>query len=185
MRYFTPELLIRTNSADEAVADGADTAWEAALTAYQARLSAIHDLLPTPVRRLADLCLHDAELLVWEQVAERLLSLGGAGRAGGSQAWSKFAAVSVKSRDVVTSIVYGLWDDVRESSPRSEFPFSPRQVDWLYDEVDVSAIGEGAFVHRILLADGRELEVPFTWVLIHRIPLTSAVPTRERTRQPA
>src|SRR5438046_1740046 len=67
MRFFTPELYARFNSSDDDVADRANEAWEKALQEYQRHLDAIRDQMPSQVRTVADLNLHDAELLGFEQ----------------------------------------------------------------------------------------------------------------------
>ena len=67
MRFFTPELYVRFNSADDAEADVADAEWESAVAAYRRHLDGLRDRIPMQVRALADLCLHDAELLAVQQ----------------------------------------------------------------------------------------------------------------------
>jgi hypothetical protein len=63
MRYFTRQLYQQFNSADDAEADRADEAWEAALREYRRHLEGQRDRMPANVARLADLNLHDAEIL--------------------------------------------------------------------------------------------------------------------------
>ena len=49
---------------------------------------------------------------------------------------------------------------------------SKLRIHWLYDEVDVDERQPGHFLHRVLLSDGRVLEVPFISVIIRRVPLS-------------
>ncbi len=70
MRYFTPELVVRFNSPDDLEADRADAEWEAAMRAYREHLDGLRARMPKQVERLADLCLHDAEILAWESPIE-------------------------------------------------------------------------------------------------------------------
>ena len=75
MRFFTPELYVRFNSSDEDQANAADAAWEAALQGYQKHLDGIRERLPSQVRKLSALNLHDAEVLAFEEVAEPAFTL--------------------------------------------------------------------------------------------------------------
>lgn len=181
MRYFTPALLIDANSSDEAVIGAADAGWETALDQYRAYLDAIADGWPEQVKALTRLCLHDAELLVLNQAAEPVWWTG-AERGPALPQWSRLAVVSVKLDVEVTSLIYGLWDDVRESPAVDAKPFGPDGVHWLYDEVDAAKGTAGRFLHRILWSDGRVTEVPFAFVMTHRYglrpPSTAAAPLR-------
>ncbi len=162
MRYFTPDLFARYNSADEAVADEADAEWEAALAAYRAHLDAVRGELPPPVRELAELCLHDAELL------------------GDRPADPSVAVVMLSQQGSFVVLVYSLWEQVREQPAPPDWPFSKQRTHWLYDELDIARGAEGRFLHRVLLSDGRALEIPFRSVILRRIPAPqSGVPVRQ------
>ncbi len=176
MHYFTPDVLIRSNSPDAAVTDAADADWESAVAAYRNHLASIRDALPAPVLALADLCLHDAAVVAWNSIVTPVPpSRHLPSRPPRPRRWSKSLLASVRSDDVITTLFYALHDDVRATAARTEFPFSDRSVEWLYDEVDLLSTGPNAFLHRILLSSGREVEVPFTSVLIHRISLSTPV----------
>lgn len=162
MRFFTPELYVQFNSSNEEEADRADQAWEAAIQEYHLHLKDIWDRLPSQVRQLTELCLHDADLLACHQETEPLFS---------GTSWSAVAVLSLKQGEQVTTLFYSLWDRLREFPPRRDWRFSKARKHWMYDEVDVVDTQRGFFVHRILFSDGGIVEVPFVSVLIHRLTL--------------
>ena len=114
---------------------------------------AIRDQMPSQVRKLAELCLHDAELLAFEQAEPAT------------------AILSLKQNDSIVSIIYHLSGDVQDNTPTPDWPFSKRRVHWLYDEIDVGANRAAKFEHRILFSDGRVLAIPFTSVIVHVVAL--------------
>jgi hypothetical protein len=81
--------------------------------------------------------------------------------------WYALAVLSVKHDGRVLSLIYLLWDRVRNHESVADWPFSKLRVHWLYDEIDIAPAGRGMFLHRILLSDGRVLEIPFVSVVIH------------------
>lgn len=176
MRFFTPELYVRFNSADEDEADEADEAWENAIGDYRQYLDQIRDQMPSQVRMLSDLNLHDVELLAIEQVALPAASFS-AEASRQLHFWSALAIVSVKQDSKVVSLIYGLWDRLREHPACYPWPFSKSQTHWLYDEVDIAAQQPGKFLHRVLLSDGRVLEIPFLSVVMHNASLSPQSPT--------
>jgi hypothetical protein len=164
MRYFTADLYVRFNSSDDDVADVADEAWEAAVVGYREHLDAIRDRMPSQVRKLSAFDLHDAELLAFDQVAASAENL--------LPAEPATAILSLKQDGTIISLVYHLSGRVEEQSPPSdEWPFSKQRVHWLYDEIDLDASHGAGFLHRILLSDGRTLEIPFNSVVSHRVAL--------------
>src|SRR5437867_2658966 len=94
MRFFTPELYLKFNSSNEEEADQADEAWEAAIRAYQLHLDSVRDRMPSPVVRLTELCLHDAEVLACDEKAEPLFPLLEPLRTGPT--WAAVAILSVR-----------------------------------------------------------------------------------------
>jgi hypothetical protein len=68
MKYFTPELLERYGSEDDAVALAADAEWEAVLERYERYLQSIEGELPEPIREFTKLLLHDA--IIWSIVRQ-------------------------------------------------------------------------------------------------------------------
>ncbi len=173
MRFFSPELYLRFNAADEVEADAADAAWESAISDYRSHLEGIRSRMSSQVWKLANLCMHDAELLGFEEVVEPANSLP-VEVFGTFPFWSAMGVVSVRREDEILSIIYVLSDRVREQSPAPDWPFSKQRVHWLYDEVDMLTGDRGIFVHRVLLSDGRVLEIPFMSVFTHRVLLSKA-----------
>ncbi len=163
MMFFKPELYMRFNSSDDKVADRADEDWEAAIAAYRQHLDGLRDQMPPSVKELANLCLHDAELLAWEQPIEPLFEL--------LPFRTGFAILSMRQGDEIVSLIYVLWDRVRKHPSREDWPFSKLQTHWLFDEVDVSPNHRGMFLHRVLLSDGTIMEIPFLSALIHSFRL--------------
>jgi hypothetical protein len=166
MRFFTPELFVRFNSPDEDEADEANEAWETALLEYREHLDAIRDRMPSQVRKLAELCLHDAELLACEQAVEPLFPP--VEPFGPHPLWSALAILSVNHDRKIVSLIYILWDRVREYPSPQNWPFSKLRTHWLYDEVDLTSNDRGMFLHRVLLSDGRVLEIPFMSAVVHK-----------------
>jgi len=178
MRFFTPELYVRFNSADDDVAEQANGEWELALSQYRAHLDGMHDQMPSSVKMLSGLCLHDADFLACEQKVEPFYSLPIEPFVVPA-AWTAMAIVSVKQDDHFTSLIYRLWDHVREFTAIDDWPFSKVRTHWLYDEIDKVADHPGEFLHRVMLSDGRVLEIPFVSAVIHSVPLPRPVEGRE------
>jgi hypothetical protein len=168
MKFFKPELFIKFNSADDDEADRADEDWEAAIRAYREHLDRLRDQLPSQVKKLASLCLHDAELLACEQPVEPFFPLSSFEP---FPFWYGFAILSIRKGDEIVSLIYALWDRVSEHPSGEEWTFSKQRTHWLYDEVDVAPGRHGMFLHRVLLSDGTIMEIPFLSVLIHSFPL--------------
>lgn len=121
MRFFTHELYRRFNSDKDDNANRANEEWENALEAYQNHLESLRGHMPSPVRKIADLCLHDAELLACAEEIEPLISHAPAQPAA---LWSAMAILSLKQDNNIVSVHYLLWDRVRQHSPPSDWPFS-------------------------------------------------------------
>jgi hypothetical protein len=169
MRFFTPELFVRYNSSDDEEADRADEDWESADQQYQSHLATIRPHLPSRVRKLADLCLHDAEVLSCERDVEPSSELPMIG----APPTPRLVIISVGREDTVVSLIYQLWETPRRREYEGRWPFSKRNPHWLYDEVDVAPSAEGRFLHRILFSDGLVLEIPFKSVFVHTIPMNA------------
>src|SRR5436853_357764 len=88
MKYFTPDLLARFGSDDDAVADAASAEWEQVHATYLQHLQSIRAELPRRVRHLLDrFNLHDARvstLAVDRELLSVTLQFGDA-RGGGVQ----------------------------------------------------------------------------------------------------
>jgi hypothetical protein len=72
---------------------------------------------------------------------------------------SSLALIVLEHHKTIALLSYSLSEPVRELKPPKKWPASNGDVYWLYDELDRY---EGAFVHRILLSDGTELQIPFS-----------------------
>src|SRR5207253_11271400 len=73
MKYFTPELIERLGSTDDAVAGAAHKEWENALQRYENYLKSIEAELPEHVREFSELLLHDAIVLSIVRRQEQLI----------------------------------------------------------------------------------------------------------------
>lgn len=169
MRFFTPELYTQFNSPNDEEADRADEAWEAVTREYRRHLEGIRDRMPSQVRQLAGLCLHDAEILACDQETQSLFPSPEPMWPG--PLWSAVNIVSVKHDGQALSLIYFLWDRIREYPAPEGWPFSGLRKHWLYDEVDLGSDHRGMFLHRVLLSDGSVLEIPFVSVIAHSFPL--------------
>jgi hypothetical protein len=113
MRYFTRQLYQQFNSADDEEADHADQEWEAAIERYRQHREGLRDRMPANVAKLADLNLHDAEILSRAEETQP-----GAPFFGDDlpwpvpvAIWSALAIVSVRMGADVLLLLYGLWDE--------------------------------------------------------------------------
>jgi hypothetical protein len=181
MRFFTPELYLQFNSSDDEEADRADEAWESAIGAYRRHLESIRDKMPSAVRKLTELCLHDAELVACNQDVEPFFAVPLEPLSPGP-IWSAVAVLSLKHNEHLTSLIYLLWDRLREYAPKSNWRFAKERKHWLYDEVDSVSGLPGRFVHRILFSDGYVTEVPFLTVVIHSFALREVAAGAETQR---
>ncbi len=169
MRFFTPELYARFNSADEEEADRTNTNWEAALENYQQHLTKLRERMPAPIRMVADLALHDAELLALEQEVQSFFPFPEPFWPG--PFWHAAAVLSLKQGEAIQALIYLLWDSLHTYPAPSDWRFSPLRKHLLYDELDTAADHRPVFLHRILFSDGSILEIPFVSVIATSIPL--------------
>jgi hypothetical protein len=168
VNYFTSERLVKLQDrSNERNFLAALDDWERALDEYRRRLRRLRGELPNDLQLLLDTrSLHDS----------RVLDMWWGGR---TQFTITLQQDSETARLVV--LTYSLTEpphvseDVLPESVRSE------PVAWLYDELDVpSRKNRRAFIHRILLSDGREVHLHFRNVTVKR-PL-SVVPAHTRIR---
>ena len=174
MKFFTPELLIRFNSSDDAMADRADEDWETAIRDYRRHLDELSDQMSAQLKKLAGLCLHDAELLAVDEPMGPFFPVPSAfldPHWPGFLTWAGFAILSVKQGDEIITLIYLLSDHIHRHASIETWPFSTARKHWLYDEIDVDPMHPGMFIHRVLMSNGTVLEIPFFSVLIHDIPL--------------
>ncbi|MFL6216686.1 MAG: DUF4085 family protein [Blastocatellia bacterium] len=180
MRFFTPELYLQFNSPDEAVADRADEAWEKAIHKYQRHLQSIRPKLPSQVKEVAELSLHDAEVLAFEREMQPGFPLSKTPVP--FPIWYAFASLSLKQNQTILSLLYILGDHIQEYPAKEDWQFSRSDTHWLYDEVDLDLNHQGMFLHRILFSDGRIFEIPFMSVVVSRfsLPATDEAGTAKR-----
>lgn len=169
MRFFTRELYRQFNAPDDEEADRANAMWETAIEKYRQHLDDIRDRMPSQVRKLTDICLHDAEVLALNQESQALIPPPEP--SWPVPFWSAIAILSLRHEGKVWSLIYLLWDRVREHPAPGDWPFSKTAKHWLYDEVDLAADRRGMFLHRILFSDGGVLEVPFYSVICSNFAL--------------
>jgi hypothetical protein len=156
MKYFTPDLLDRSRSRDDDVAEAAASEWEQAGTAYLARFTSIRAQLPGGARRLSRASLHDAKLLSVFSSSKRMalfgmvLQLDGSPKRPGEFLELEYHPVAGANGGVkVTAHQQASWEKNSRGKP------------WiLYDEFDLDA-EHAFFVHSLLLTDGREIEIRF------------------------
>src|SRR5258708_2279914 len=67
MRFFTPDLYNRFHSSIDEETNQAREEWEEANAAYQDHLHQLRQVMPTPIRKLAELDLHEGEILTLDQ----------------------------------------------------------------------------------------------------------------------
>ncbi len=184
MEFFTPQLYQQFNSLDEAEADRANEAWEQAILAYKRQLGSLRDRLPSQLITLSELCLHDAEVVKWEEITQ----------AGGPMffppdspfpfplsIWSAVAVITLRLDGEILSLFYCLWDHIRTREAPDNWRFSKLREHWLYDEVQIH--GERSYttyMHSILLSTGAVLDIPFVSVVIHRFPLPQSAALPEK-----
>lgn len=167
MRFFTPELYLRFNAQDDDVADQADMDWESAIHAYHEHLNGIRDQMPQQVKTLSELCLHDCDLLGWDENIEPDPRFS----AGPLPVWSAFSVMSLRRDGDLVSLNYVLWDKIRHHPAPSGWPFFKSHPCWLYDEIDIAQGEHGKFLHRILFSDGTTAQIPFAMVHVHTVAI--------------
>jgi hypothetical protein len=167
MRFFTPDLFRRINSSDDREVDRAQQEWEDLVSAYQQHLGVLLEGKPVGFRQLAQLNLHDWEVIIPEPAP----ALTQSHTAWPLPIWSSMLMLAVRNGAELLALSYTTWNPVRVSPPESNWPFSKERKHWLYDELDIAGRTRDQFVHRILLSDGSLWQVPFTESIIHHLHL--------------
>jgi len=172
MKYFTPQLYQRFNSSNDEDADRANEEWEEAILAYNRQLDGIREWMPSPVRKLSELCLHDAELLSSVEEMQVASIVDDGPFPFPLPFWSALAVLTAKQDGKLFTLIYSLWDDVRIYAPPEDWRFSKLREHWLYDELDQAPERQRPFyLHRILLSTGRVVVIPFVSAVIHAFTL--------------
>jgi hypothetical protein len=170
MKFFTPDLLIRFGSTDDAIADAASDEWEQVHAAYVTHLQRIRPDLPRGMRRLLRrYYLHDAKVL--------------AVAADEKQFFSIFLELN-KPQDKFLELKYRLVGNGKKPGfslhRHSELAGESKPLGWwLYDELDVAGGDLAAFTHTILFTGGIELRLAFFQFTCSRVnffvrPMNSA-----------
>lgn len=167
MRFFTPDLYCLYNSEDDDVADQAHEAWEEASLRYREHLRKVQQKLPLRSRALAKLNLHDAELLEVIRVGVPIHSPTGS-LSPSRKSSTTIAIATFQQGERVFQLFYVLRgrDGIRSRPSPKDWPFSKERVHCMYDELDMAPQTPGAFLHRMLLSDGRIVEFPFSSVVV-------------------
>src|SRR5689334_4496634 len=115
MQFFTPQLYQQFNSPDAAEEERAYEAWERAVLAYKQQLDSVRDRMPSQIIALSELCLHDAEVIKREDLAQ----------ASGPMfvhdfpfpypisVWSAVSVITLRLDGEIVSLFYCLWDNIR------------------------------------------------------------------------
>jgi len=153
MKYFTPDLLTRFGSDDDAVADAASAEWDRVHADYRNHLQAIRAELPRGVRHVLNrFNLHDARvstLALDRELLSMTLQFNEARGAGAQLNYRLVAEPKIIRHPALAE----------DGTP----------LEWLYDELDL--VREDSFVlcrQNILFTGGRELEIVFHSVGVKR-----------------
>src|SRR4051794_9920291 len=145
MKYFTPELLERVASADDAVADAAHQEWERAIVRSNQHWRRIQAAFPEDVRRFEQeaVCLHDAQVLSMGAEGENFVAVLQMEPPGEKMVLLSFTLVEEPVID--PHALDGHGDD--------EF------VTWLYEEWDLGRRKRCCF--EVLLSNGWSVKLRF------------------------
>jgi len=175
MRYFTPELYLQINSSDDKLVERAQQRWEKAIVAYRKHVSAILTGMPSELRDLANISLHDWELTRIVRHHDTATPSGSADL----PLWQSTAWIALRQGDELVVLSYVLWDKVQNVAAPKNWSFSKKRVHWLYDELDRVGGQCDRLIHRVLLSNGVTLGIPFSTCIVRRIKLQEVMPESE------
>jgi hypothetical protein len=151
MKYFTPDLLERFGSADDAVAGPANDEWERALERYEQYMESIEPELPEHIREFTKLLLHDAIIWSIARQGDKLIMV---------------MRKDIPPRDVVI-LTYSLIAEPvinKEVLPSKEWG---TVMDYMYDEFElVQQRGRKTYAQSILFGNGWEMSLRFSDVQV-------------------
>jgi hypothetical protein len=151
MKYFTPELYLRGQSADDAVVRAVEEAWEEASERYERHLRVIEPEMPEHVREFGNLLLHDADVY---SIARRDSQL-----------------IMVLRKDAppcdVVVLTYHLTEEPHLSKGLFPKEYSSVGMQFLYDEMDlIKEGGRTVYAQSILFSNGWEMALRFSDVRV-------------------
>ena len=172
MKFFPPDLIARTRSDDDAVADDASVEWDRQCKAYNQHLQAIRPRLSRGARRLLrNRHLHDAKVLTIavDEVPRCSLFL---------QLDDPDTPAGKKFHELRYRLVGGPGRGL-EWLRHKELAGDGKPLGmWLYDEMDVVEGNYNLMTHSILLTGGWEVRLTFVGVTSRRLDFLS-LPTDE------
>jgi hypothetical protein len=158
MQYLKPEILARSRSRDDDIADAAAAEWDQAVARYNADLDVLRPSLPSGARLLVRrYSLHDAWIIglaqEWRSPRFSLfVRLEGRPSHPGKQLELRYRLARTSRKP---------WHSLLEELAAEKWP--PRRARIQYDEfARVADDPVDVFCHALLLGDGTELHVPFT-----------------------
>ncbi len=157
MQYFTPSLIERLSSSDDAAAKAARDEWEEALARYERYLQSIEAALPEHIREFNNLLLHDA--VVWTITRQ-------------TNELSMVLRKDIPPQDVVL-LTYRLIDEPFLN--KNAVPVANRGpvMDFQYDEFELASENGGQVYYQdILFGNGWEMRLHFSDV---RVSIASPV----------
>lgn len=183
MKYFTPELYAKLNSADEAQVGVAEEEWEVVSKFYQQQLEKYSAFLPTGARQLVTgIHLHDAHVLAYRsETSDRVRWTGGEDRP------VDHFTIYLKTDESIVVVLYILENRITTLKHDDGGVFVDSETpSWLYDEMHFAwqatttgwtasppppSLRSPYLTHLILLSDGKELQINFRDVIVQSVPL--------------
>jgi hypothetical protein len=167
MKYFTPELHLRTASTNDALADEAHAAWERALARYEKHLARIRPLFTSGLKKLTgELRLHDSELLFLGRTTDHCYMALRPEQTPSEVVWLEYALVASPS----------IKGDVLPQGQRTG------NCLFLYDEIDlVSRSPRKTFTHSVLFSNGLHVAFRFRDVRVRVVDQLVEIPEKSLT----
>jgi len=147
VRYFTPDLIARLNSADSAEVDATEAEWDRRQEAYEQELKRIEPTLPEHIRAFNDLLLHDARVCSLARQGEQLIMV---------------LRKDIPPRDLVI-VTYTLIAEPHIDTEALPADMRSPVMDFQYDEFGVVALdgGRTAYTQSILFSNGWQVRLRF------------------------
>ena len=158
MTCYTPEFYLRFSKSEGAEAARLDQEWEDREAALWAELMTFVDRMPLELRKLAEeITFHDAEVLGWQSIPSKFAGRATLTNNGTQTVYAGRFELELKLGNSLYLVTYSLCAPVRELPAPENWPYPSQPLDWLYSEFHEIP---GGFEERILLSDGRVLEIP-------------------------